>query len=381
MVGNITIEVFQGDNKIFSNDESIEILAFDEWSGLLFMPEIIAAFVTPNHPKISEVLREAAVLLKKWTGSPSFTGYQTRNPNNVKLQMAAIYGALQKQGIIYNNPPASYEVIGQRIRMPHIVLEQKQGTCLDLSVLYLSCLEAVRLFPLIFFIKGHAFCGCWLEEDTFADCVIDDVSAIEKRIVEGAEELLLVECTDFVSGENIDFDRAVKHGKNHIIDLSQFICAVDIQRSRGSGIRPIPLRIENTYSGNNNETDKELKEAVSEAIPLELDNSIRNKVVKNNKPITKQKIWERKLLDFSLRNTLLNFRVTKNAFQLMTADLGELEDRLSDGKDFRIMEVPSEWTVSLRDSKIYEIETERDLIKNIATQEFKSYRINRKSVV
>ena len=150
MVGNITIEVFQGDNKIFSNDESIEILAFDEWSGLLFMPEIIAAFVTPNHPKISEVLREAAVLLKKWTGSPSFTGYQTRNPNNVKLQMAAIYGALQKQGIIYNNPPASYEVIGQRIRMPHIVLEQKQGTCLDLSVLYLSCLEAVRLFPLIF---------------------------------------------------------------------------------------------------------------------------------------------------------------------------------------------------------------------------------------
>lgn len=133
--------------------------------------------------------------------------------------------------------------------MPHIVLEQKQGTCLDLSVLYLSCLEAVRLFPLIFFIKGHAFCGCWLEEDTFADCVIDDVSAIEKRIVEGAEELLLVECTDFVSGENIDFDRAVKHGKNHIIDLSQFICAVDIQRSRGSGIRPIPLRIENTYSG------------------------------------------------------------------------------------------------------------------------------------
>ena len=37
-------------------------------------------------------------------------------------------------------------------------------------------------------------------------------------------------------------------------------------------------------------------------------------VVKNNKPVTKQKIWERKLLDFSLRNTLLNFRVTKKFF-------------------------------------------------------------------
>lgn len=39
----------------------------------------------------------------------------------------------------------------------------------------------------------------------------------------------------------------------------------------------------------------------------------------------------------------------------MTADLGELEDRLSDGKDFRIMEVPSEWTVSLRDSKFMKL--------------------------
>ena len=48
----------------------------------------------------------------------------------------------------------------------------------------------------------------------------------------------------------------------------------------------------------------------------------------------------------------------------MTADLGELEDRLSDGKDFRIMEVPSEWTVSLRDSKIYEIENGKRFNKN-----------------
>ena len=59
----------------------------------------------------------------------------------------------------------------------------------------------------------------------------------------------------------------------------------------------------------------------------------------------------------------------------MTADLGELEDKLSDGKDFRIMEVPSEWTVSIRDAKMFEIENDRDLIQNIATQEFKSYRI------
>lgn len=59
----------------------------------------------------------------------------------------------------------------------------------------------------------------------------------------------------------------------------------------------------------------------------------------------------------------------------MVSDLGELEDRLADGKDFRIMEIPSEWTFSVRDAKMFEIENERDLITNIAAEEFKSSRI------
>lgn len=378
MVGNITIELFQGVDRIYSFEDTMEVLAYDEWSGLLFMPEIITAFVTPNHPKIAEVISDASKVLAKWTKSPAFTGYQTQNPNTVKLQMAAIYAAIQEQNIIYNNPPASYEVIGQRIRLPHVVLEQKQGTCLDLAVLYSACLESVGLFPLLVFKPGHAFVGCWLEEETFADCVSDDISSLEKRIVEGAEEILLLECTDLVAGRNIAFDQAVKHGKDHLIHYFECI-VVDIQRSRGSGIRPIPLRLEqcfHKYGENSNENSDEIKNDILQFhAPTELDSSLLGKVVEGNAPITKQKLWERKLLDFSLRNTLLNFRITKNSIQLMTANLGELEDRLSDGKDFRIMELPTEWTISLRDSKIFEIENERDLIQSIATAEFKSARI------
>lgn len=151
-----------------------------------------------------------------------------------------IYAAVAQKKIVYNNPPASYEVIGQRVRLPHIVLEQKMGTCLDLSLLYAACLEAVGLFPILVFIKGHAFCGCHLEGETFADCVVDDVSAIEKRIVAGAEELLLVECTDFVDGGELDFDRALKHGKDHLLNISNFICAIDILRTRGQRDKTYP---------------------------------------------------------------------------------------------------------------------------------------------
>ena len=91
------------------------------------------------------------------------------------------------------------------------------------------------------------------------------------------------------------------------------------------------------------------------------------------------RIWERKLLDFSLRNSLLNFRVTKNTMQLMTADLGKLEDELASGSDFRIMEIPTEWTVSTRDAKIFAIENEKDLVTNIAENEFKNNRIRTSS--
>ena len=375
MIGTITITACVDNEIIYTQDNDIELLAFDEWSGLSVMPEIIAAFLTPNHPSVTDVISLASNYLNKWSKDPSFTGYQTKNSNKVKLQMAAIYSVLQEKNIVYNNPPASYEKIGQRVRLAHDVLAQKQGTCLDLAVLYASCLEAVGLFPLIVFIIGHAFVGCWLDEQTFADCFIDDVSAIEKRIADNAEEMLLVECTDYVSGSKADFDHAVKHGMAHINNPENFICAVDIKRTRGSGIRPIPLQLKNrnTIVGDIDETIGSIKPSNA---PSELNNHLAGKTaIGEDRPITRQKIWERKLLNLSLRNSLLNFRPTKGSFQIMTHDIGKLEDHLADGKELKLMEVPSEWVISLRDPKLFEIENDVDLINTISESEFSSGRV------
>ena len=388
LVGNIFIEVYEGEEKIYDNTFDVDLLTYDQWTGLKLMPEFIGAFITPNHPVIGEIIASGAKYLAQWGKQPIFTGYQTNNPNNVKLQMAALYAALTERQIVYNNPPASYEDIGQRIRMPHNVLEAREGTCLDLAVLYTSCLEAVGLNPLLVFVKGHAFAGCHLEQQTFADCVEDDVSAIEKRIVSGSEELLLVECTDFVVGANIDFDHALKHGRDHLNVIENFVCAVDVMRTRGSGIRPIPLRIEDARAVGvcQNVTDGTIANVTDNAYvpvfnseyvapPKELELRQLADLSGVTEEVTKQKVWERKLLDFSLRNSLLNFRPTKNSFQIMSADLAQLEDKLAEGKEFRVLEMPSEWTVPVRDAKIYEIENQKDLIQAIATEELKSSRI------
>lgn len=374
IVAQISVQLLCGEEELVNAGDNIDLLAYDEWSGCYIMPELIAAFVTPNHPAISGILKIATDYLRKWGKDPSITGYQSRNADVVKLQMAAVYAALQSKNIVYNNPPASFEKAGQRVRLPYSVIEQKQGTCIDLAVTYASCLEAAGLFPLIMIKKGHAYCGCRLEEETFADCVIDDFSAIDKRTVSGNEDILLVECTDFTAGEKIDFDRAVKHGKNNLSDSEDFICAVDVRRARAGGLRPIPQKIDsNSICGYDGTVD-----SVSDyqaAAPKKLNRSGTGVIGYEESSLSRIQIWERKLLDFSLRNSLLNFRITKNALPILTHDLAALEDSIADGVSFSIRELPSEWTASLRDARLYEIENENDLATNIASEEFKSKRL------
>lgn len=373
MVGNATIDVLEGDNVSASKTMTIELLAYDQWTGVLFMPEMAAAFITPNHPKVQEIVSAASLHLQKWTGSPSFTGYQTRNPNIAKQQMGAIYAALQEQNIAYTMPPASFEE-AQRIRTPDAVLEGKSGTCIDLAVLYCSCMEAVGLNPLLIVINGHAFAGCWLENETFPDCLQYDCAAITKRIAHGIDAMSVVECTDFVAGKNVDFNTAEKHAAEHLSEPADFIFAIDIERTRSSGIRPMPSRVSENGSFKAVDYGERKGSEITEA-PSELE--IIGDVIPQtgSREVTKQVIWERKLLDLSLRNSLLNFRPTSMSVQLMTSDLEVLEDEMSKGEEFKVMPMPNDMTLSISDSKIYEIENANDLISSVSESEFKSKRL------
>ena len=371
LVGSVTIEALQGDEVIAEETRTIELLAYDQWSGINFMPETVAAFVSPNHPKVQEIVAAAGKYLQKWCGDPAFTGYQSRNPNIVKQQMGAVYAALQEQNIAYAMPPASFEQ-AQRIRMPDAVLESKQGTCLDLAVLYTSCLEAVGLNPLIIMIQGHAFAGCWLEEETFSDCLQYDMSAVTKRAAHGIDALSLVECTDFTAGKNTDFDSAESHAVSALDDESKFCFAIDISRTRSSGIRPVPSKVSENGTFKAVDYGARKKSEITSA-----PNEIAQQGIANaeGREVTKQLMWERKLLDLSLRNSLLNFRATAMSVQLMISDLGVLEDEISNGEDFKVMPMPNDMILQMSDSKIFEIENDRDLISNISQSEFKSHRL------
>lgn len=370
--GSFTLEIKSDSESIFKEIYPIAILAYDQWSGIFILPEMLSAFITPNHSEVLKIVRKAATILEKWTGNPSFNEYQSKNPDRVKKQMAAIYEAIAAMQLVYCSVPAGFEQNGQRIRLCDTIFEHKLANCLDLSLLYAACLEAIGLNPLIVIIKGHAFVGGWLIDESFADPVNEDPSLLSKRIVSGINEITLVEATCMNAGNNTSFDEAENNANAHLINEENFVLFLDIKRSRFSGIRPLPLRIhtQNGWEIIEEENEKNRSGAAPEKLS---DYTILSDVEEIK--VSKQRLWERKLLDLTLRNNLLNFRVTKSALQFISINLSSLEDALSDGAEFQVLPKPNDWDNPLRSAGIYQSVNKSDPITDLVKHEFSQKRL------
>lgn len=351
LTGDLVLSIFKGEELVIKENYSVDILAYDQWNGIGVLPEMLAAFVTPNHPEIAKVLQKASMLLEDWTGNPSFDAYQSLNPDRVKKQMGAIFEVIARLGIVYCAPPASFENEGQRIRLCDTIFSQKLGTCIDMAILYASCIEAIGLNPLLIVINGHAFVGAWLLDEMFADGVNDDVTLLKKRIAKGINEIVLVEATSMNAGQFQTFDESINTANYKLVREEDFILFVDVKRARFSGIKPLPQRIKTSDGW----------EIVDEIKMIIRDNQVPNKIVhERNTEIsescefTKQKLWERKLLDLSLRNNLLNLRISQRTIQLFSINLNKFEDALAEGNEFQVMQKPEEFYNPNKNSGVYQ---------------------------
>lgn len=353
----LTVGIYSEEILLASHMSNITVFAFDQWPGLQYSPEFLTAFVMPNHPVTAGLLQLAAKYLEKWTDDPSLAGYQYRDPNRVKNMAAAAYAAIQQKNIIYAEPPASFEEFGQRIRLADAIMDQHLATCMDITLLYAACLEAMGLNPVMVMMKGHIFAGVWLIEENFSELIMDDPSQLEKRMSKGIHELLAVECTAMCAGKSMSFDKAVALAEHQVSDYDNFAFVIDVKRARSMGIRPLPVRIK-TADGfeiqHEERNEKDVTEASEKAVNIiDLPDTSQKDIV------TKQTQWERKLLDLSLRNMLINMRITKTVVPLLASNVSILEDALSDGEEFRIMPRPTEMTIS--DSGCTQVETLKDL--------------------
>ena len=190
VIGTLTVKLTVGDETLASLTTEINYLSYDTWLERV-MSGSTALFVTPNEVSVQNAVGLVAKEMQKLTGDSSLPDYQYEDKNNVISQLKALYNTLHKEAIAYITIPPSYENnFGQKIRLPHDVLVHKQGTCLDLSILFIACAERMGLNPFLVIISGHAFAGVFLEESNFPSMIYYDAphalemnSEEENRIV------------------------------------------------------------------------------------------------------------------------------------------------------------------------------------------------------
>ena len=370
MEGKMTVSCESVGTCLMKEEYPVTLLPYDFWEGVNESPELLASFVVPNHPAIRPTLQRASEILGAWTGSPALDGYQSGDPNRSKLMMAAVYDAIAGEGLTYANPPASFADRGQRVRLPEDILSGRLATCLDAALLYAGCLEAVGLRPLVVLHDGHAYSGAWLVEKSSPYPVNDDPALLRKSGAAGIDELVLVETTGFLKGNGFSFDTAVSTANGTLSDMDSFLLFIDIRSARNLGILPLPQRI---LTKDGYVIDEETVWKHDRPLPLGGPEEID---IDRPAKVDKHTIWERKLLDLTLRNNLINLHANKGVLQLIGSGMEDAVSMLEDGIGFHIFGAPQGWTGKCRQNGLFQETGPEDPMSVFAYKEMKDRRFH-----
>ncbi len=325
--GRLVFELRSDGQTLLRQEHAVEVLAPDQWLGLHVMPELLAAFVTPNLETVTFLQGQAAAELEKATGSSAMIGYQHHDRKDAYELCRAIYRAVQQWGVNYSNPPVTFGALGQKVRFADTVYTYKLGTCLDLTLLFASVMESARLNPVIMVEKGHAYIGCHLKDYYFPDVPMDDLQAVRKLVE--LDEFLVLETTAVTS--DASFAAAEEAARSNLLGEDEFRCAIDIRRARNSGVYALPLRKSTgglelaPLAGRKiGMTQDEAERQLRPEIGLAPASSAATLL-----PAARVLRWQQKLLDLSLRNRLLNVRDTRLVIPITCPDIALLEDHVA----------------------------------------------------
>lgn len=350
----------------------LELLPRNQWGGLSHIPDMTAAFVQPNDMAVERLLKKAAELLRSQDKNPALNGYAGGSAHAWEVA-SAIWAAVAALKLDYALPPSSFEQFGQKVRSPSHILESGLATCFDLSLLFCAALEQAGLNPLLIFTRGHAFAGFWLKAEEFSNSTVDDITALRKRIK--LNELKLFETTLITQPSVPPLSYAIERGTQHLAEGQErdFELALDIRRARLQRIKPL-ASAEATPALASQAQEQSLVEPellidlppdLPDEAPVEVD-------IASLDPKDRLARWQRKLLDLSLRNNLLNFKAGKKAVRLEAPDAAALEDILASGKQLKLHTRPDLMDgADPRDQALHEEREREDLRRQHALDALK----------
>ena len=365
--GEIRLRLSAGGEVLDERCFDVRLLARDEWGGVADMAQLLPAFIMPNDPGIAPILRSAAERLSAHGHPSGLDGYQSQDPRRAYMLAAAIYSAIAGMGLHYAVPPASFESRGQKIRRPSTIAVEGLATCLDTTLLFAAALEAAGLHPIILLFNGHAAAGLWLNKKTFANAIERDQTEIRKALA--SRELMVFETTGVTHRPAMTMEAAQRALDHRLAEerAHAFVAAIDVSRSRSGGIMPLashkPIQ------------DNPISEAEDPGTDLPLPappdfGDIPPEAVEVKPTTAAGRIdrWQKKLLDLTLRNRLLNFPDSKKTIPFLCTDVAYLEDRLMKGATIRIISLPEQNPLGERDEALYRDAHGRDIQRGFAAE-------------
>lgn len=312
----------------------IILLPRNYWGGESRQPELLAAFVQPNGAYVESLVRKVAELLERNGHDGIVDGYQSNTRDKPYLMVAVLWNVIFSERIHYVEPPPTFAHQGQRVRLAADISTSKIGACLDISLLFASCLELMGLNPVIALTKEHATVGVWLIKESFTVPTNDDPMELRKRV--GGRDMVLFESTlvtnksgPITFNQSIEDARQLISGKNE----GEFVYVVDIKQARRVGINPLST------------TEEAPTEKASDADNVELDFPLppplppvrRDEQITEETPITRVDRWLRKLLDLTKRNPLLAFKNRAAAIPIYCPNIARMEDLLAKNNTFEFL--------------------------------------------
>lgn len=271
VITTLYVEVSVKGSPVYRDTHKVTLHPLNEWKDNERDGAWLPSFILPRDPAVDEIIGLARWNLKTLNDDHAarFDGYQSRNAEIVDRQVQAIWSALAyHHDLGYIEPPPTYTKASQRLRTPSDVLKSRQGTCIDLCLMFAACLEYIGIYPVIFLVVGHAFPGYWRNDwahnhfttigspdevagpNSVDDNLIDanpDARPFEYRsesvetILQHFRNLDLTPVESTLLTSKGSFAQAIRDGEKNLENLTDFDVMIDVQHSRRAKVTPLPI--------------------------------------------------------------------------------------------------------------------------------------------
>ncbi|MCR5490777.1 MAG: DUF4011 domain-containing protein [Bacilli bacterium] len=367
-VCEITIKIISSDGSLLlSSQRSTKLLPISMPSD---DPEardvLLSKYVITDFPEMSLIHHMA---IEENLGRP-LIGYQnTRYDGSIDKdaiihEVECIYKALHKYGITYANPPHSSELY-QKIRLPMTVLKDRLGTCLDLAILCCACMSEIGLRSILILEKGHAYSGFFLDEKTQYVPLEKNVNVVLNQVTGAKKDVAVFETTTLSSDSNASFASALEIGTSHLKEHPAGFKAIDIDFCHNGAYKPIPVAKEDAS------IDFDIEPAKISEVALTSIRDYQFRPINSGEEQNRFVTWEKKLLDLSASNKLVNFKIAKNSANCISmpkqdgksvydylrfSDKGSFKIRFIQGNEKEALTVSQESLDDLRKSNVLLVE-------------------------